>query len=67
MAWRARYIPDADLSFGSLWPWAFFIFEAAAIIYETWGNVVMVRTSNHTPEADHYEALVRRRSDLPSM
>jgi cellulose synthase (UDP-forming) len=67
MAWRSRYMPDLDLSLGSLWPWIFFLFEAVAIVHETWSSIVMVRTSNHTPEADHYEALVRRRSDLPTV
>jgi cellulose synthase (UDP-forming) len=45
----------------------FFLLEAIAVVYETWSYVVMIRSSNHTPEADRYEALVRRRLDLPTV
>jgi cellulose synthase (UDP-forming) len=67
MVWRTRYMPDLDWSFGSLWPWAFFLFEVATVVYETWSYVVMIRTSDHSPEADQYEASLRRRSDLPTV
>jgi cellulose synthase (UDP-forming) len=67
VAWRIGYMPDLELGLGSLWPWGFFLFEAVTIVYETWSYVVMIRTSDHTPEADQYEAVLRRRSDLPTV
>src|SRR4051812_33459096 len=67
LRWRLLCLPILDLTIGSVWPWTFFVFEGAALVYETWSHLVMVRISDHSPEADHYEGRLRERRDLPSV
>ncbi|QEL13572.1 glycosyltransferase family 2 protein [Limnoglobus roseus] len=49
----------------ALWVWAFFAAEAVAIVYEVWSVSVLIRVTNHTPEANRYEAALRATPDLP--
>src|ERR1017187_509454 len=66
-SWRVGSLPDLHFSFGSLWPWGFFLFELITLVYELWIFIVMTRLSDHSHEADSYEARLRTCSSLPTV
>ena len=66
--WRVtETLPEFGWSPAILWPWLFFGFEAVALLYEAWCLFVLTGYSDRTPEADRYEAILRSRSDLPTV
>ncbi|TAL53160.1 glycosyltransferase family 2 protein [Pandoraea sp.] len=68
LVWRAtQTLPDFSLSFPSMWAYVFFGFEAITVTYTLLSALILVRTSNYTPQADRAEAALRRRNDLPAV
>jgi cellulose synthase (UDP-forming) len=65
--WRVASLPSFAFSIWSVWPWVFFHAEVIAITYEMWCCMVMVRQSNHTPDADRNEARLRDCGQLPTV
>ena len=66
--WRVtETLPEPAWSPEILWPWLFFAFEAVALVYEAWCLYVLTGYSDRTPDADRYEAMLRRRDDLPTV
>ena len=67
---RESALPYASNIFqapSALWPWAFFGGEAFVIAYEVWGLLVLIRFTDHSPQADAYERELRRRPGLPTV
>ncbi len=68
VAWRwSETLPAFAWDAAALWPWAFFAFEAVAVVYEVWSRSVLVRPTDHSAEADGYERHLRGRADLPAV
>jgi cellulose synthase (UDP-forming) len=60
LAWRwTRTLPPFSWEPADLWPWVFFGCEAYMTIYTMWSLLVCTKISDHTPEADAYEAYLR--------
>jgi cellulose synthase (UDP-forming) len=67
-AWRwENTLPELEWSFASLWPWCFFAAEMFVTAYETWALFVLVRLTDHSKQADAYEAALRRGGPLPTV
>lgn len=69
VAWRwVETLPGFAWDPAVVWPWAFFAAELVAVVYEVWSLSVLVRLTDHTPEADRHEAALRLRGpDLPTV
>jgi len=68
IAWRFQHtLPEFEATPAACWAWLFFACEAATIAYELWSLCVLIRVTNHSPEADRYEQELRRRPDLPTV
>ena len=66
--WRCTCtVPDFDWSFAALWPWFFVAFEMAVLVFEIWTMFVLVRYTNHSPQADIHERELRREPSLPTV
>ncbi len=66
--WRCAYtLPEFGSSFASLWPWVFVTFEMAILVYEAWALFVLVRLTDHSPQADLYQRDLRREPTLPTV
>ena len=67
-AWRwNNTLPGLAWTFSSLWPWFFFAAEMAVTAFEAWSFFVLVRLTDHSPQADLYEAELRRERALPTV
>ena len=66
--WRwSETVPELAWSFGSLWPWFFFVAEMGATVYEVWSFATLVRLTDHSPQADAYERRLRAEAALPTV
>jgi cellulose synthase (UDP-forming) len=68
VGWRVNWtLPDFAWTPAALWPWLFFACEMVAILYETWSLSVLLRVTDHSPEADRHERRLRREENLPTV
>ncbi|MGO9601755.1 MAG: glycosyltransferase family 2 protein [Isosphaeraceae bacterium] len=60
--WRLveTVLPSNLLTVGGMWVWTVFLFEVAALVNSGITYLMLMRTSNHTPEADMHERRLRR-------
>ena len=66
--WRCTCtVPAFDWTFAAIWPWVFVSFEMAVLVYEAWTLFVLVRLTDHSPQADLYERELRREPSLPTV
>ena len=68
IAWRFdQTLPGFGFTAEVLWMWCFFVTEAAAAMVLNWHFLVMVAPTNRSPEADHWEALLRNQKAPPAV
>ncbi|MDX1252955.1 MAG: glycosyltransferase [Gammaproteobacteria bacterium] len=66
MYWRtADTLPVLELSAQSLWPWLFYILEAASLTSMLIGSFIQTRTISRSAEATRHEARLRARETPP--
>ena len=68
IVWRCEStVPGFDWTFAALWPWLFVMYEIPVVVCEAWALFILVRLSNHSPQADLYEIELRRETKLPTV
>ena len=68
LVWRWTVtLPALSGAAAHLWVWTFFAAELVAITYEVWSLSVLVRLTDHSPEADRHEKVLRASARLPTV
>ena len=68
LPWRvSETLPPWNDSPEVAWQYLFFGCEFVAIVYEAWTLCVLIRLTNHSPEADVHESRLRRMTNLPTV